>query len=332
VSSGAPTLRLRAAVRPVTGPRLAVRSVLAFFGTVAALGVLHERLSGESIQPVTLAAASPADLLLAGALFLAVLAGVVLAHEFVHGAFMRRYGARPTFGIGTDGLLFPYAYARSDGTLYARDAMIAIALAPCLLLSLAGALALVAFRDPLWILPVAANVAGSVGDLRLASVLLGQPSDVRVGPLPDGPGVGIYGPAGATVTGSAKRVTVTGSASRIDDASAGSDGRSDEEADRTDGPSAGRVLGAFVDGAAATLSALVAVSLLWVIASLAVGDGAVLIGHPERRWFLLRHDVAVSSYAASVEVGTATAATLSTAGGLAWTAVVLVRRSLAAEP
>ncbi len=315
-SDAAPTLRLRAAVRPGSGLRLAARSTLAFFGTVAALGVLYERLSGESVQPVTLTASSPADLLLAGALLVAVIAGVVLAHELVHGAFMRRYGATPSFGIGAAGWLVPYAYARSDDTLYARDAMLAVAVAPALGLSLAGVLALAALQNPLWILPVAANVAGSVGDLRLASVLIGQPAAVRVGPLPDGPGVGIYEPAGANATGPASQV---GSAS-----TGGDDG-----AVRADGLPAGRVLGAFVDGAAATLSALVAVCLLLVIGSLAVGDGAVLIGHPERRWFLLRHDVAVSSYAASVEVGATTVATLSVVGGLAWTAV---HRAIASEP
>lgn len=113
--------------------------------------------------------------------FLVVLVAVVVAHEAVHGLTVLAFGARPRFGLGVSGV-FPYAYTTIDRTL-SRTRFVAVALAPLVLLSGAGlvAIAVAAERlSPWFAFGTALNTAGAVADVWMAFVLLRYPASVLV--------------------------------------------------------------------------------------------------------------------------------------------------------
>ncbi|MFW5935448.1 MAG: DUF3267 domain-containing protein, partial [Halolamina sp.] len=190
--------RLLAWVSPssAAATRLVTVSTATFVGVAAALGVCVEAVTGRALEPITVAAGSPLEVLAGVGLVVGLLALVIVPHELLHGLFMARYGGRPSYGIGVSGVLLPYAYAESSRATYARNQLLAILLAPLVGITLAGLAALAVVGSPLLILPIAANAAGSVGDCWTAGRLLRYPASVRVEALPDGRGLGIYGPPG----------------------------------------------------------------------------------------------------------------------------------------
>lgn len=101
----------------------------------------------------------------------ALLALMVVVHEGLHGLFFWRYtGSRPTFGL--KGL---YAYAAAPGWYLPRNQHLVVALAPLVLITLAGMLLLLVVPAAT-VLPVifvvALNIGGAVGDLVVALWLL----------------------------------------------------------------------------------------------------------------------------------------------------------------
>lgn len=284
--------------------RLGLVSTAAFFGAISVLGVAFEAITGRALAPVTVAASSPLELLLGALFVIALLAVVVVPHELLHGLFMRRYGADPTYGVGVLAFVLPYAYAESSepDPTYARNQLLAILLAPVVVITAVGLVLLAVVQSPLLLLPIAANAAGSVGDCWLAAALLRHPSSVRVAGLPGGQdrGIAIYG----------------------------------SPADR---PAAGwpfeRSFVAFVTGVAGTTTLLVFGLFTSVAASLAFGSGDVVLGDPDGAWFLLRHELDPDRYAVSIEWGDAALLALSTVGGLVWTAGSTIARTVPrAEP
>lgn len=113
---------------------------------------------------------------------LAMIAGVViivLLHEAVHGLFFWHFtGERPV--IGMKGI---YTYASAPDWFLPRNQLVVVAIAPLVVLSLAGLLLIPLV--PAWllaplVLAVTVNAAAAVGDVLLLLWLLAQPASSLV--------------------------------------------------------------------------------------------------------------------------------------------------------
>lgn len=117
-------------------------------------------------------AAGPADLLGLPLVLLALVVVLPVFHELAHGLAVALVGGRPVYGIGP-GIAFCHFREFVRRGQYA-----AILLAPLVLISLAGTLAMPALpsllRGPMLALLVA-NAAGAVGDLALLAQLARLP-------------------------------------------------------------------------------------------------------------------------------------------------------------
>ena len=127
---------------------------------------------------------------------LAILAGVavtVVLHELIHGITMRRYGAKPKYGVLWSGLMF---YATAAGFAFRRNDYLKVALAPLLVLSL---IVLVVLAMPisanlatLLIICGSFNAAGAIGDLWITRIVLRYPAHAYV--IDERDGVRIFMP------------------------------------------------------------------------------------------------------------------------------------------
>ena len=101
---------------------------------------------------------------------IALALGVLPLHEWVHGLMIAHLGHRPRYGVKLLVL-----FATSDGGLFRRNEFVAVALAPLVVLSLAGLI--VALFLPVGLaqwpaLAVMFNAAGAIGDLWMAAAAL----------------------------------------------------------------------------------------------------------------------------------------------------------------
>ncbi|ELY78392.1 DUF3267 domain-containing protein [Natrinema pallidum] len=272
-----------------------VVSGVGFFGFAYALGHVLAWLRGTSLEPIVIAPSSPPTVVSWLAVSIGLLVCVVVPHELLHGVFMARYGDTPRYGIGVSYFVLPYAYAETSGANYTRNQLLVALLAPFVVITAVGLAAMVVVPTPLLIVPLAANAAGSIGDLWMAAALCQYPADVRVGDPPDGvQGFGIYG--------------------------------TDEQVSRFPGTT---LLSRFLTGSVGTLAAVAVYALLAVLLSLAFGSGDVVLGVPERGWLLVRHDYRPGGTAV-LELGDGPLLGTAALGGLAWTVVATLRRRLEA--
>ncbi|WP_152421265.1 DUF3267 domain-containing protein [Natronococcus amylolyticus] len=277
---------------------LVLVSVVGFFASAYAFGVVLAAIHGATLEPIVLSIGmlSYGGPALLAAIGLGVLS--VAAHELVHGLFMARYGDSPSYGIGVS-VVFPYAYARGGAASYGRNQLLVVLLAPLVIGTTAGLVVMAIHPSPIWLVPLAVNAAGSVGDLWMALALWRYPSDVRVGdhPRADARGFAIYPPAGP---GESERVPVKRLPGR-------------EFLSRT------------VVGAAATAVALASILAGLVFRSLAVGTGTVVVDLGG--WTLLRHEMYTGVVV--LEIGARYLAAVTVGGGLAWALADAVRNGLA---
>ncbi len=258
-------------------------------------GAMYTLLTGTSLHPITVTVGTPLEMAVTLAAVTVLVGVVVVVHELIHGACMARYGARTEYGVGVAYFVLPYAYARSEGASYTRNQMLTVLLAPLAAISTIGLLALVITDSSLVLVALAANAAGSIGDCWMAALLLQYTSSVRVAKLPDGrAGFGVYGSPAA----------------------------------RTIRPESASAVAAFLYGSVGTFGAIVVVLFSAVLGSLAFGTGNLVIGDPDRLWFLLRHDLHRDGFGATVEVGIPLVFALSSLGGLVAVAGALGRRWL----
>ncbi|ADD05867.1 DUF3267 domain protein [Natrialba magadii ATCC 43099] len=276
-----------------------VVSVVGFFALGYCLAHLHALFRGERLEQVIVPALPPGTFLFWLGLAALVLGFVVVLHEGCHGLFMARYGSDPSYGIGFSYALFPYAYAAVGDECFTRNQLFAILVAPFVVITVGGLAIMAAAPEHvlslLLILALAANGAGSVGDLWMAAVLLQYPSRVRVDALPDNDvqGFAIYDPESGPTQGSETRhLPGMTHLSRI------------------------------ATGAVATLALLGTTAIALVLVSLAAGSGTVEI--VTDRLLLFRHEVD-SSGVARFELGEALFAGVSLAGGLCWAGLGAVR-------
>ncbi len=104
----------------------------------------------------------------------------LIAHEGIHGLAMGMSGAKPRFGVYWKGLMF---YTTAPGFSFARNAYVAILLAPLVLISTLVILVLWLFPGWLWAAWVAGgvfNASGAVGDLWMTLVVLRYPALARI--------------------------------------------------------------------------------------------------------------------------------------------------------
>jgi hypothetical protein len=271
-----------------------VVSAVGFFGFAYCFGHVLAWVRGTSLEPIVIAPSSPPTVVGLIAVSLGLLVCVVVPHELLHGVFMARYGDAPSYGIGLSYFVLPYAYAETSGASYTRNQLLVALLAPFAVITTLGLAAMVVVPSPLLIVPLAANAAGSIGDLWMAAVLCQYPADVRVGDPPGGvQGFGIYGADDRSV-------------SRLPGAP---------------------LLARFLTGSVGTLAAIVIYALFAVLLSLAVGSGDVVLGDPESGWLLFRHDRHPDG-TALLEIGDRALLAAAALGGIAWTIVATVCRQL----
>lgn len=197
---------LPAGVLSVENRKVAVGLNLAGLGLLAVFGWLFGQAAvalrpelGLSQLAGSLARLPPAGLLLglAGALL-----GVLALHELVHGFFFWRFtGDRPVFGLN---LL--YAYAAAPVWYLPRRQFAVVGLAPLVLITLAGLMALPFMPPPVTpflLLALTVNAAGAAGDLIMVGWLFTQPADLLV--RDSGTAITLYRPGPAILASLARR-------------------------------------------------------------------------------------------------------------------------------
>jgi hypothetical protein len=107
-------------------------------------------------------------------------------HEALHGVAIRWFGHKPRFGIALDkGVM----YATTDNALFPRNQFVAIALAPLVVMTLAGMILMILLPDRLAYyagLVVVLNAAGAIGDLWMSAEVLRYSPDTLVRDEADG--------------------------------------------------------------------------------------------------------------------------------------------------
>jgi hypothetical protein len=117
--------------------------------------------------------------------------GIGILHELVHGLAVVLCGGHPSYGVGMKSLV-PYFYTTTDAVI-GRNRFLFISVTPAILLSVLGAGFIVAVPALAgWaVIPLALNLAGSVGDVWATQTLLRYPAHVEV--KDDKAGMTIYG-------------------------------------------------------------------------------------------------------------------------------------------
>lgn len=112
---------------------------------------------------------------------------VLIAHEAIHAVAMRAFGARPRFGAKMMGRSLPALYCTSPGYRFSRPQFVVVALAPLVVITLAG----------LWVLTrtdwagrsvfaLATNASGAIGDLWINWLVLRAAPGTEIEDLEDG--------------------------------------------------------------------------------------------------------------------------------------------------
>lgn len=110
-----------------------------------------------------------------------------VVHEWIHGLTMRRFGVRPRYGWGAVGGVPGYLYCAACGARFTRGQYATVALAPCLLLSTLGALAVALLPWGGWlVVPLAFHLGGCVGDFWAVALVLRRPPGTVVEDLTTG--------------------------------------------------------------------------------------------------------------------------------------------------
>jgi Putative zincin peptidase len=114
---------------------------------------------------------------------LAVILVIVLMiglHEWIHGLAIRWMGYKPRYGINLAKGVF---FATTDNGLFWRNQFLVVALAPLVVITIAGMILMIFTPDSLGYyvgLIVVMNAAGAIGDLWMAAVVWRYPDDTLV--------------------------------------------------------------------------------------------------------------------------------------------------------
>ncbi len=111
----------------------------------------------------------------------ALFVGTMVLHELIHGAFMSKYGGKPSYGAGIAYFILPYFYATTK-TVFTRNQFIVIAIAPLVVISLVVIGIMAAFPSIAhWMfIPFVMNASGAVGDMWVTRNVLRYPKHVML--------------------------------------------------------------------------------------------------------------------------------------------------------
>jgi hypothetical protein len=130
-------------------------------------------------------------------MFLLIAPLTLILHEFIHGVFIRIYGARPRYGVLWKQLMF---YATSPGYAFRRNSYLVIALAPLIVLSLLAIIGMICLAGTGWMvligLGAVLNGSGAIGDLWIALKVLGYPEEAYV--IDERDGFRVFLPTGSS--------------------------------------------------------------------------------------------------------------------------------------
>ncbi|MDQ2682784.1 MAG: DUF3267 domain-containing protein [Chloroflexota bacterium] len=102
---------------------------------------------------------------------------LMIAHEFVHGLVIQRYGGTPKYGLKMIARVVPVAWCTSPGTRFTRAQFLLVSLAPFVVISIAGAVITGAAPGrSAFPLAFAVHAAGCIGDLWVVGVAFRQPA------------------------------------------------------------------------------------------------------------------------------------------------------------
>jgi hypothetical protein len=109
----------------------------------------------------------------------ALFIGTMVLHELIHGAFISKYGGKPSYGAGIAHFILPYFYTTTK-TIFPRNQFIVISIAPLVVISLVGIGIMAAFPSIAhWMfIPFVVNASGAVGDLWMTRNVLRYPKHV----------------------------------------------------------------------------------------------------------------------------------------------------------
>jgi hypothetical protein len=113
--------------------------------------------------------------------------GLMVAHELIHGVCMRFFGGQPRYGLMMISRWMPAANCTSPGTYFSRAAYLVISLAPLLLITTLGWLAVASVAP--WValaIAIGAHAGGAIGDLWATALVLRSTRGTRFEDLRDG--------------------------------------------------------------------------------------------------------------------------------------------------
>jgi hypothetical protein len=105
---------------------------------------------------------------------------MIVLHEWIHGLAIRWMGYKPRYGINLAKGVF---FATTDNGLFWRNQFIMVALAPLVIITLAGMALMIFTPDSLGYyigLIVVMNAAGAIGDLWMAAVVSRYPDNALI--------------------------------------------------------------------------------------------------------------------------------------------------------
>ncbi len=152
--------------------------VLSWFVFTGLIHLLRPDLTLGEAQ-ISLVIDDPGRLFISLLVFLGVVVTMLVLHEGIHGlAFWLITGSNVVFGFKG-----PYAYAAAPEWYIPKNPYLVVSLAPLLLITLLGFLALLAVPVP-WILPllllITMNASGAVGDIYVFFWLLRKDDDILI--------------------------------------------------------------------------------------------------------------------------------------------------------
>ena len=118
---------------------------------------------------------------------IAIFTGLIVIHEAIHALAMRRYGGNPQFGLLMIGKVIPAAYCTSPGTKFTRRQYLVIALAPFVVITAVGLIALASGTlGIVFAFALALHAGGCIGDFWASVLVLREPAGTTYEDLRDG--------------------------------------------------------------------------------------------------------------------------------------------------
>jgi hypothetical protein len=118
---------------------------------------------------------------------LALVLGLMVAHEGLHGLAFRGFGGTPAYGTTMVGGVLPAFYCACPGTRFTRRQFTVVLLAPFVVLTLVCLAAMLIGRWSSWlVVPAAFHLSGCIGDFAMVAMVARQPRGTTIEDLPNG--------------------------------------------------------------------------------------------------------------------------------------------------